>query len=361
MKPYIHRLQQLRHAMKANHLDGIVCKDEKNRFYFTGFASSAGMVIITQSTAFFCTDMRYIEAAARTATHFTVALTAANNTETSYLQQQIEASQIKSLGFEGTMSFSAFARMQDALRQFDLKFSPCDAVMQTLRAQKGPEEADAIAQAQSITEQALIETLPLIRPGVTEREIAAELTYRQLRLGADAMSFAPIVASGARSSMPHAVPTDKPFALGEFITMDFGCVKNGYCSDMTRTVALGSVTDQMQTVYNTVLAAQQVGIDAARAGVSGRSIDAAGRAVIDAAGYGAYFGHSFGHGLGLDIHESPNASPNEETILPEGAVISAEPGIYIPGAFGVRIEDILYLTANGAKNLTKAEKSLLVL
>ena len=182
-----------------------------------------------------------------------------------------------------------------------------------------------------------------------------------LHLGAENMSFDPIVVSGPNRSMPHGVPGDKEIQSGEFVTMDFGCIYHGYCSDMTRTVAVGSVTEEMRTVYETVLTAQKAGIAAAKAGATGREVDGAARDVIEAAGYGAYFGHSFGHSLGVEIHESPNASPMNEKPLPAGAVISAEPGIYLPGKLGVRIEDVIVLTESGCENITRAPKELLVL
>ena len=182
-----------------------------------------------------------------------------------------------------------------------------------------------------------------------------------LHLGASDMSFDPIVVSGVNGSLPHGVPSEKTIQDGEFVTMDFGCVYHGYCSDMTRTVAVGHVTEEMRRVYDTVLTAQKAGIAAARAGVTGREVDGAARRVIEEAGYGPYFGHSFGHGVGVEIHEAPNAAPSVETALPAGAVISAEPGIYLPGKLGVRIEDVIILTEDGCRNLTRAPKELLVL
>ena len=231
----------------------------------------------------------------------------------------------------------------------------------SLRQQKQPEELEYLRAAQAITDQALKEVLPLIRPGVTEREIAAELTYRQLRLGAEGNSFDPIVVTGAHSSMPHGVPDDRKVQAGDFVTMDFGCLKGGYCSDMTRTVAVGSATEEMKTVYNIVLQAQLAGIAIAKAGVNGAEIDGAARDLIAAHGYGDYFGHSFGHSLGLYIHESPNCAPNNTQPMPEHAVCSAEPGIYLPGRFGVRIEDVMHLTKDGAEVLTQSPKELIIL
>ena len=215
--------------------------------------------------------------------------------------------------------------------------------------------------AQRIAERALEDILREIRPGVTEKEIAARLQYLMLHYGAEDMSFDPIVVSGPNGSLPHGVPSEKEIRSGEFVTMDFGCIHQGYCSDMTRTVAVGSVTEEMRTVYETVLRAQAAGIAAAAAGVTGREVDGAARRVIEDAGYGPYFGHSFGHGVGVEIHESPNASPRNETPLPAGAVISAEPGIYLPGKLGVRIEDVIVLKDGGCTDITLAPKELIVL
>ena len=182
-----------------------------------------------------------------------------------------------------------------------------------------------------------------------------------LRYGGEENSFDPIVVTGAKSSMPHGVPGDVVIRSGDFVTLDFGTKKGGYCSDMTRTVAVGHATEEMEKVYDTVLRAQLAGIAAAKAGVEGCVIDSAARKVIEDAGYGAYFGHSFGHSLGLEIHEAPGAAPTSRVVLPEGLAVSAEPGIYLPGRFGVRIEDVIILRADGCENITKAPKELLVL
>ena len=238
---------------------------------------------------------------------------------------------------------------------------PATELLWTLRRVKDDEELDAMVAAQRIAEKALDQILEEIRPGVTEKEIAARLQYLMLHFGAEDMSFDPIVVSGPNGSLPHGVPGERTFQNGDFVTMDFGCIYHGYCSDMTRTVAVGFATEEMQRIYQIVLAAQQAGIAAARAGVTGREVDDAARSIISAAGYGSYFGHSFGHGVGVEIHESPSASPSYDTALPAGAVISAEPGIYLPGKLGVRIEDVILLTAEGCRNLTKAPKELIIL
>ena len=234
---------------------------------------------------------------------------------------------------------------------------PAQKLVDALRAAKDDGEIALMTKAQEITDRAFSEILKFIQPGMTEQEIAAKLQYDMLRFGAEKMSFDPIVVSGPNGSLPHGIPSAKQVQQGEFITMDFGCKYGGYCFDMTRTVALGEPTGEMRKVYQTVLEAQLAGIAVTKAGVPGKSIDAAARKVIEDAGYGEYFGHGYGHSLGIEIHESPNANTREETLLPVGAVVSAEPGIYLPGKFGVRIEDVTVLTADGCMVLTKSPKS----
>ncbi len=236
-----------------------------------------------------------------------------------------------------------------------------DGILERLRQCKDAEERESLIAAQRIAERALDDVLGLLRPGLTEREVAAELTYRMLKYGGEENSFDPIVVTGSKTSMPHGVPGDKVIREGDFVTMDFGTKRDGYCSDMTRTVAVGHVTEEMRRVYGVVLEAQLAGIAAARPGVPGKDVDAAARQVIEKAGYGAYFGHSFGHSVGLEIHENPRFAPREETLMPVGAAVSAEPGIYLPGRFGVRIEDVVILTEDGCEDITRAPKELLIL
>ena len=242
-----------------------------------------------------------------------------------------------------------------------LALLPAGDLFPSLRAVKSGEELASMTEAQRISEAALEEVLQILRPGMTEREAAAELVYRMLRHGSEGNSFDPIVVTGSKTSLPHGVPGDKVIEKGDFLTMDFGSLKNGYCSDMTRTVAVGSATDEMKNVYDVVLRAQLAGIKAARAGVLGRDIDQASRKVIADAGFGPYFGHGFGHCLGLEIHEPPFASPKGNVPLPAGSVSSAEPGIYLPGRFGVRIEDVMILRETGAELITRAPKELIIL
>ncbi|MGI6028585.1 MAG: M24 family metallopeptidase [Candidatus Heteroscillospira sp.] len=355
----MNRVEKLQKLLNENGLDAMLLVNPKNRRWCTGLNSSDGTVLVTRHELFCFADSRYIEIARETVKNATVGLTSLDMPLKAWLTQAISDCGVRRLGFEEDyLSYAAHRRFADML---DAELLPAGKIMTELRAAKDEEEKQAIVRAQAITDAVFMEILDFIRPGVSENDIAAEISYRQLKKGAEGNSFDPIVVAGKKSSMPHGEPGNNKIAPGDFITMDFGCLVDGYCSDMTRTVAVDSATDEMRHIYDIVLQAQAAGIAAARAGITGREIDKAGRSIIEQAGYGEYFGHSFGHSLGLDIHESPSASPTETRVMPAGAVISAEPGIYIPGKFGVRIEDILYLDENGCTDLTKSPKNLIIL
>ena len=196
---------------------------------------------------------------------------------------------------------------------------------------------------------------------MTEKELQAELIYCLYKNGADGLSFDPIVVSGPNTSLPHGEATARVICEGDFVTMDFGVVLNGYCSDMTRTVAVGYATEEMKAVYETVLQAQLAGLDATKAGVLGREVDAAARKVIADAGYGEFFGHGYGHGIGLQVHEWPSCNSGGDTVMEKNMVCSAEPGIYLPGKFGVRIEDVVVFQDAGCENITKSPKNLIII
>jgi Xaa-Pro aminopeptidase len=215
-------------------------------------------------------------------------------------------------------------------------------------------------KAQEITDKAFSEVLTKIKVGMSEKQLQAELIYCLLKNGADGLSFDPIVVSGPNTSLPHGVAGDRVIQDGDFITMDFGAMYKGYCADMTRTVAVSYVTDEMEKVYMTVLEAQKAGIAASHAGVIGKEVDAAARKVIEEAGYGEYFGHGYGHSLGMEVHESPSPSPSGERPMLENMIASAEPGIYLPGRFGVRIEDVVIFKEGGCEDITNSPKNLIV-
>lgn len=355
----MNHFQKVADRLSAYELDGFLVLSEPNRLYVTGFHSTAGAALVTGKGSWFFTDSRYIEAARRNISDAEVEENTSSRPTLSQVEDLIQSRGIHRLGYEDAYLTVAELRRLEA--KLGCELVPATKLLLELRAVKDQEEIRQVIAAQRIAERALEETLEFIRPGKTEREIAAFLQYRMLLGGGEKMSFDPIVVSGPNSSMPHGVPGDRPVGEGDFITMDFGCVCGGYCSDMTRTVAVGYVTDEMEQVYRTVLEAQLAGINAARAGVTGAAVHNAAAEVIGQAGYGPYFGHAFGHSLGVEIHESPNAAPSNREPLPAGAVISAEPGIYLPGRFGVRIEDVLVLEEGRCRDITLAGKELLIL
>lgn len=355
----MNNIEKIRAKLVERGLDALLITDEKNQRYAAGFPFTDGAVLVTRKRALLVTDSRYIEAAQTGAEGVETLLFDAAHPLTALLREALKAEGAERVAAEDAkLSHADYLAYE---RTLETRLLPAGTLLETLRAAKSGEEIACMRQAQEISERALEDVLPLIKPGVTEREIAAELVYRMLKYGAEGCSFDPIVVTGEKSSMPHGVPGDKGMKRGDFVTMDFGCVKHGYCSDMTRTVAIGEASEEMKNVYDTVLRAQLAGIAAARAGVPGKDIDGAARQVIEKAGYGAYFGHGFGHSLGLDIHESPSLNPRNDKPMPAGAVCSAEPGIYLPGRFGVRIEDVMILREGGSELITRAPKELIIL
>ncbi len=353
--------EKIKSKLDGRGLDAMLLTQEANRFYASGFHSSGadGIALVSREKAWYFTDARYIEAAERVVEGAEVALVRPGRGYITLLNEAIDAAGLRRVGFEDAyMTVADYNLYREKLH---CELLPAAKLLLELRQVKDGAELEIMTAAQRIAERALEDILKEIRPGVTEKEIAARLQYLMLHYGAENMSFDPIVVSGASGSVPHGVPSEKEIQAGEFVTMDFGCIYHGYCSDMTRTVAVGHATEEMRRVYDTVLAAQAAGIAAAKAGATGKAVDGAARAVIEDAGYGEYFTHSFGHGVGVEIHEAPSASPSNDTPLPAGAVISAEPGIYIPGKLGARIEDVIVLQEGGCQNLTNAPKELLIL
>ena len=338
-------------------LPALVMTDAVSIRYASGFHIDDGAAVITPDKAWVVTDSRYVEAATAAIQDMEVLCVSREKKLGAVLGELFAQNGLKSAAaMPDRLSHGQWKWLEEAL---GVPLIEEKTILTALRASKDQDEVDSIVKAQRIAEKALDEVLGLIRPGMTEKEVAAELVYRMYKYGGEGNSFDPIVVTGAKSSMPHGVPGDVVIKDGDFLTMDFGTLYNGYCSDMTRTVAVGHATDEMRHVYDVVLKAQLAGIEAAAPGVVGVDIHNAAAKVIADAGYGDYFGHGFGHGLGLEIHETPGAAGQD--VLPEGAVISAEPGIYLPGKFGVRIEDMLWLHDGGAENLTKAPKELIVL
>ena len=355
----MNNIKRIQDALARQGLDAILLTDEKNQRYATGFAFTDGAVVVGREKAWLLTDSRYIEAAEKIAGGCCeVQMFDREHSLSGLINAALKESGAEKLAAEDEkLSHARWAAYEKLLGRTLL---PAGGLMMSLRASKSASEIESMIRAQRISEKALEEVLHIIKPGMTEKEVMAELVYYMLKFGSEGNSFDPIVVTGKNTSMPHGVPGDTVIRDGDFITMDFGSLSDGYCSDMTRTVAVGHATEEMKTVYYTVLEAQLAGIAAARSGIPGKLIDQAARDVIEKAGYGAYFGHGFGHSLGLDIHEPPLAGPRGEAPMAEDDLCSAEPGIYIPGKFGVRIEDVMIIRKDGAEVITKAPKSELI-
>lgn len=353
------RFKRLFEQLPEN-IDCALITDDVNRRYFSGMKSSAGLIAAFRDKAYLLIDFRYIEKARAIVTDAEVIET---KKEDAQLAELMEKHGAKTAAIEAkTMTVAALAQMKKTLPNVEIDDSSVLSIaIDRLRSVKDAEELRCIKKAQQIAGTAFDSILKFIKPGVTEREIALELDRCMLMNGAEAISFDTIALSGANTSMPHGVPSDKKVCEGEFVLMDFGAVYNGYHSDMTRTVCVGEPTDEMRSVYDIVLTAQQSCIKAARAGITGEELDNTAREIIAEAGYAKNFGHALGHGVGLDIHESPTAAPGCAKKLRENSVVTIEPGIYIPGKFGVRIEDFVILTENGCDNLTKCAKNIISL
>jgi len=340
--------------------DCVIISSPENRRYFTSFNSSDGFLVITEKEAVFFTDSRYIEAAQKQISACkSVLLKRVSETIVPFLKEK----NIENIYLETERL--TVAELNSLKKAFDFckveAKEEVDEIINKLRSVKTEKEIEYIKKAQQIAEDAFKHILKFIKVGVTEKEIALELDFYMLSHGAEAVSFETIAVSGKNSSMPHGVPTDKKVESGDFITMDFGAVYNGYHSDMTRTVILGEPTEKQKEVYETVLKAQKASLEVLKNGVTGFDADKAARDVIENAGYKENFGHGTGHGVGVEIHESPNLSPYSKAILETGNVVTVEPGIYIPDEFGVRIEDMALITENGYINLTNCEKELIIL
>ena len=343
-----------------NKYEAVIIFSEVNRRYFTGFPSSDGYLVVTKDDAVLFVDSRYVEAAEKSVSVCKVSLfKRANEDIKKYLK---EKSIIKAYTERNRVSVSTADFLKTA-------FLPCrvtpskrlEKAIDESRITKTDYEIESIKASQKIAEDAFEHILTFIKEGVTEKQIALELDFYMLSHGAEAVSFETIAVTGQKSSMPHGVPDDTVVKSGDFITMDFGAVVNGYHSDMTRTVAVGEVTAEQKLVYETVLTAQKSALAILKAGLDCCEADKAARQVIEDAGYGDYFGHSTGHGVGVEIHEAPTLAPKSKGALQVGNVVTIEPGIYLPGKFGVRIEDMALITENGFENLTTTPKELIVL
>lgn len=355
----MNHLEKIAARLEQYNLEAMVITSAPGEFYAVGFHGE-GIVLVTKSGSYYATDSRYIEAAGEQVSGCFVTAVVGQQTHLDLVANKLNSLGVTKVGFEEqSVSVAQYRKMQDRFPDA-VNLVPASDLLLKLRAAKDEEEISVMRKAQEITDRAFEQILSYIKPGVTESEIAARLTYLMQSMGAERNSFDPIVASGPNGSRPHAVPGLRPIGKGEFVTMDFGCVYGGYCSDMTRTVAVGEPTAEMCRVYDTVLEAQMTGIALAQAGVIGAEVHTAALRVLERAGYGGKMGHGFGHSLGIEIHEDPGFRPGCKEHLPVGAVVSAEPGIYLPGRFGVRIEDVVVLRKDGCEVLTRSPKMELI-
>ena len=346
-------------ALLNDEVDGLLLTSRYSRYYGAEYDIAEGVAIVTKAGCRYFTDSRYIEPAENNIHDFEVLLIDRANSYFKRINDAIADFDIKVLGYEE--AYLTVAELMGYEKNLQARLTPMNTPIYNLRSVKEEWELALMRKAQSITDAAFTEVLTKIRPGMTEKELQAELIYCQLKNGADGLAFDPIVISGPNTSVPHGVAGDRVIQEGDFITMDFGAAYKGYCSDMTRTVAVGYATDEMKEVYEIVLKAQEAALAATKSGLKGKEIDAAARQVIADAGYGPYFGHGYGHGVGLEIHEAPNCGPASEAPMEPGNVCSAEPGIYLPGKFGVRIEDVVIFTADGYENITHSPKNLIII
>ncbi len=353
------RAENLAAAMPSG-FEAALISTAVNRFYFLNFDSGdAGTVLILPEKTYFIIDSRYIEIAEATVQNAEVIL------EKKALEQvrDILASHgVKRLYMEEQATVAYANRVREALPGVEVDASrTLSGAIEALRAVKSEEELNAIRRAQVITDACFEHMLGVIKPGLREIDAALEMEVFMRSHGAGKLAFDTIFVSGAKTSLPHGVPGEKCIEAGDFVTMDFGANVDGYCTDMTRTVAVGSVTDEQKTVYETVLKAQRACCGFAKAGQEGRAVDKIARDIIYGAGYEGCFGHGLGHAVGIEIHENPRYSPTFEGIVQAGTVMTIEPGIYLPGKFGVRIEDTVFVREDGCEIAGKSPKELIVL
>lgn len=351
----MNRIDALRQKMAENNLDAAMFYKPENRYYLSGFTGSTGTVLITKDKQFFLTDFRYINQAATQCPDFEIIQT----TQQDPIYQTINQHVTDRLGFEDDfMSVESYGLFSSKL---EAEMVPMKRLIEDLRLIKDEAEVELMQQAQSIADKAFDHILTFIKPGVTEIQVANELIRFMKEQGASGESFDIIVASGVRGALPHGVATDKPIEAGDMVTLDFGCIYKGYCSDMTRTIAVGQVNDKQREIYDVVLKAQEAALAAVKPGITGAELDAIARDIITEAGYGEYFGHGLGHGVGLEVHEGPSVSRIGTKELQPGMIITDEPGIYLDGFGGVRIEDIILVTDDGKRVLSSSPKQLIEL
>ncbi len=337
-------------------IDAYLLFDGDNRFYFTGFRSSAGCVIVTPEEKYFLTDARYSAEAKKNASSVNV-ITSSNATLYDDIAKILKKVGAKNIGYEDEfVTVSGFKRIKSALEGFS--FKPASEDIALARMIKTDEEVKRILDAEIVTQKALHKTLSMLKVGVTEKDISNELTYQMLALGAEGLAFENIVAFGVNTANPHHHPTMKKLEKNDMVTIDIGAKVNGYCGDMTRSFCFGNPPEKLAKIHNIVLSAQEYALSNLKAGMTGREAHLLASEYILAHGYGEEFSHSLGHGIGINVHEKPNLALSSDVVLQENMVVSVEPGIYVDGFGGVRIEDIVVIKEGGIENLTDFDKKI---
>lgn len=355
------RVNALRHLMEKEELDAFLVTSPYNLRYLTNFTGTTGLAVITKNNAYFVTDFRYTEQASKQCEGYQIV----KNTGPIFeeILPLLKGDGARSVAFEEShITFAEYSQLQDLISMNGVDLVPVAGMIESLREVKDQTEIDTIQEACRITDAAFDHILGFIKPGMTEIQVANELDFYMRSLGATSVSFDTIVASGVRSAMPHGVASHKEIEQGDFVTIDFGCYYNGYVSDMTRTFSMGEPREQvLKEIYQIVLDAHLAVEKATRPGLTGKELDAVARDYITKHGYGEQFGHSTGHGIGLEIHEAPMISMRSDYTLVKGNTITDEPGIYLPGIGGVRIENDILLTDDGHMTFNKSPHELIIL
>ncbi len=351
------KLSNLRKQIESEKIDALLITNPYNRRYMTSFTGTAGVVLVSKEDAVFITDFRYTEQAAEEITDFRIV----KHTKTiiEEVAAQVKEMNVQTLGFEkDDLSFGLYELYE---KEVKATLKPVSGLVEKLRLVKNEDEIEILQQAAKIADDAFEHIIGYIRPGVTELEVSNELEFFMRKQGATSSSFSIIVASGLRSALPHGVATDTVIESGDFVTLDYGALYNGYISDITRTVAVGEPPEKLKEIYNITLAAQELALKEIKPGMTGIEADQIARDYITSKGYGDAFGHSTGHGIGLEVHEGPGLSSKSNVVLEPNMVVTVEPGIYLPEIGGVRIEDDIIITEKGNERLTFATKELLIL
>lgn len=353
----IERIKKLREHFTSAEVEALYITNPENRFYLSGFTGTAGSLLLCRDNNYLFTDFRYTGQAVQECPGYLIIEASGENAK--FLLEYLAENRVTCLGLEGdNLTYNQFQTLREQLGGVALK--SVSGLVEELRARKDKGEIALIEEAVRLADEAFKDVLPQLRPGVPEREVALMLEFSMRRRGAEGAAFKTIVASGPRSALPHGVASAKIMAPGDFVTLDFGAVYNGYHSDITRTVVLGRPAQKQREIYEIVLEAQMSAIESLRAGIKALDVDSAARGIIARAGYGEQFGHSTGHGVGLCIHEKPRLSARDQVLLEEGMVVTVEPGIYLPGWGGVRIEDTVLVQNGGCRVLTRSPKEKLL-